>query len=140
MRWIAVALCGAWLVFSTPAPRAQDAGTREAIRAVIAGQIEAFRQDDGPQAFGYAAPGIKTIFGTPERFMEMVKSTYQPVYRPREVEFRDLVTEGGVPTQKVLLVGPDGLPVIASYTMEQQPDGTWKISGCSLEATAEVTT
>jgi uncharacterized protein DUF4864/tetratricopeptide repeat protein len=55
-----------------------------------------------------------------------------PVYRPRQVVFRDLTTLGGQPTQAVLLVGPDGVPVLALYPMQQQPDGSWKTAGCYL--------
>ena len=38
----------------------------------------------------------------------------------------------GQPTQAVLLVGPDGVPVLALYPMQQQPDGSWKTAGCYL--------
>jgi hypothetical protein len=62
----------------------------------------------------------------------MVKTGYQPVYRPREVEFRQLGEVGGTLVQDVFLVGPDGRPVIARYSMEKQPDGSWRINGCAL--------
>jgi hypothetical protein len=39
---------------------------------------------------------------------------------------------GGQPTQAVLLVGPDRVPVLALYPMQQQPDGSWKTAGCYL--------
>ncbi len=52
--------------------------------------------------------------------------------RPRQVEFRDIIDIDGTPTQKVFIIGPDGAPVMALYPMEQQADGTWKISGCYL--------
>jgi hypothetical protein len=45
--------------------------------------------------------------------MSMVRAGYQPVYRPREVEFRDLVPLKGRWTQRVLVVRPDGVPVVA---------------------------
>jgi hypothetical protein len=70
----------------------------------------------------------------------MVRSAYQAVYRPREVEFRDLVPVEGRWTQRVLVVGPDGVPVVAQYVMERQPDGTWRIDGCVFEQTNESTT
>jgi hypothetical protein len=62
----------------------------------------------------------------------MVRQGYQPVYRPQDVEFRDLKLEGNVIVQEVHLIGPDGRPVLARYTMERQPDGSWRISGCYL--------
>ncbi len=105
---------------------------RSSIRDVIESQLAAFQRDDGAQAFSYASPTVRRQFVTPERFMHMVRTGYPPVYRPREVEFRDVVVAGDVPAQKVLLVGPDGVPVMAIYPMQRQADGSWKIDGCFL--------
>ncbi len=116
------------------AARAGDLSDSErgAIRAVIEAQLAAFQRDDAVAAFAHASPSIQRIFGTPEVFMRMVRTGYRPVYRPRVVEFRDIVTDHGAPIQRVFLVGPSGVPVIALYPMERQGDGTWKINGCTL--------
>ena len=105
---------------------------RSSIRDVVESQLAAFQRDDGARAFSYASQTVQRQFGTPEKFMHMVRTGYPPVYRPREVEFRDLVVAGDVPAQKVLLVGPDGVPVMAIYPMQRQADGSWKIDGCFL--------
>ena len=34
---------------------------------------------------------IQGMFGTPEIFMDMVRQGYQPVYRPRVFDFREIV-------------------------------------------------
>lgn len=112
---------------------AGEQAKQTAIIAVIQSQLDAFQRDDGAAAFSYAAPGIKAQFGTPANFMAMVRSGYMPVYRPQSVEFLDLVMYRGQPAQRVLFVGPDGEPVVATYPMEQQADGTWRIAGCILE-------
>jgi Domain of unknown function (DUF4864) len=117
-----------------------DAADAAAIRGVIEAQLKAFQADDGAQAFSYASPAIQSIFKDPDTFMSMVRAGYQPVYRPREVEFRDLVPLEGRWTQRVLVVGPDGVPVVAQYFMEKQPDGSWRIDGCVFERTTEHTT
>lgn len=111
-----------------------SAADRSAIRDVIQGQVDAFRRDDGGSAFGYASPMIQGMFGTPEIFMDMVRQGYQPVYRPRSFDFREIVTLDGQPTQKVHVIGPDGRPVTAYYPMVRLPDGTWRINGCYLKA------
>jgi hypothetical protein len=111
---------------------------RGQIAAVIRSQLDAFRHDDGGAAFAFASPTIQGIFQTPEHFLDMVRTAYPPVYRPREVEFRDLVDYRGQPTQRVLLVGPDGRPMVAYYMMQRQPDGSWKINGCVLMGADEV--
>ena len=128
------------LILGLAAPSfAQDlsAADRSAIRDVIQGQVDAFQRDDGAGAFGYASPTIRGMFGTSEVFMDMVRQGYQPVYRPRVFDFREIVTLQGQVTQKVHVVGPDGKPVTAFYPMTQLPDGTWRIDGCYLQAPEE---
>jgi len=131
-------LLGTMLALALPAQaqaQAQiSAADRTAIRDVIERQVEAFRRDDGASAFGYASPDIQRLFGTAETFMDMVRQGYRPVYRPQVFEFREIVTLQGMVTQKVHVIGPDGRPVTAFYPMAQQPDGSWRIEGCYLQA------
>jgi hypothetical protein len=142
----ALAVLAIWLLLAGPwaAARADDAPSdlapadRAAIRTVIQGQLDAFRADDAGAAFGYASPGIQGIFGDPGHFMAMVKQGYPPVYRPRATKFGDLVEIEGRTVQKVRFIGPDGVPALALYYMEHEPDGTWKIDGCQLLQSDEV--
>ena len=100
---------------------------------IITAQITAFRADDGPAAYDFAAPVVRNIFPTPEIFMAMVKQGYPQVYRPQSFNFTEaLIDPLGRPAQKMTVVGPDGKSYIALYSMEKQPDGTWRISGCTL--------
>ena len=110
---------------------------RAAIRDIIGQQVEAFRRDDGDAAFGFASPTIQGMFGTSEIFMDMVRQGYQPVYRPRVFDFREIVSLHGQPAQTVNVVGPDGRPVTAIYPMTQLPSGSWRIDGCFLQAPDE---
>jgi DNA-binding transcriptional LysR family regulator len=116
------------------------AADRGAIRAVVEDQLAAFQRDDGAAAFALASPHIREQFGTIENFMEMVRAGYQPVYRPREVALGDVTVTDGRIVQRVLLIGPDGVPVTALYTMEQQQDGSWRIAGCALTRSMDKTT
>ncbi len=131
------ALLGTMLALALPAQAQVSPADQTAIRDVIEGQVEAFRRDDGAAAFGYASPGIQGMFGTAETFMDMVRQGYRPVYRPQVFEFREIVTLQGMVTQKVHVIGPDGRPVTAFYPMTQQPDGSWRIEGCYLQAPEE---
>ena len=118
-----------------PGDMAQSALTgadRTAIVRIIRDQMAAFRRDDGVAAFSYAAPRIRRQFGSAENFMRMVRTGYQPVYRPRRVEFLDLVNTKGQWVQKVGVVGPGGEEVTALYLMKRQKEGGWKIGGCVL--------
>jgi hypothetical protein len=133
-------LAGLVLGLSIVALHAQPAvsdADRSAIREAIQSQVEAFRRDDGEAAFGYASPEIRRMFGTSDVFMDMVRQGYQPVYRPRAFDFREIVDLQGQVTQKVHVVGPDGRPVTALYPMTRLPDGTWRINGCYLQAPDE---
>jgi hypothetical protein len=126
------------LLISMPAfAQAQDGADKPAIVGVIQKQLDAFQGDRAAEAFGYASPNIQHLFGTADNFLAMVRQGYPPVYRPRSVDFRELVTSGGRIVQKVLFVGPDGVPVIAEYFMERQPDGSWRIDGCRLDGSGD---
>jgi hypothetical protein len=105
---------------------------RTAIRQAIEGQIAAFQADDAALAFSFATPSIQDRFGDASQFVAMVKRGYRPVYRPRQVEFSDLLDVRGKPAQRLVVVGPDNEVFNAYYLMERQPDGSWRINGCIL--------
>jgi Domain of unknown function (DUF4864) len=104
----------------------------QTFRAMISSQIDAFQHDDGATAYGFASPTIQDLFPTVDRFMTMVRDGYAPVYRPRSVTFGGIADTPSGPQQKVFLTGPDGRNWTAIYTMQRQPDGSWKINGCML--------
>ena len=143
MRWRSLALAAGLLaMLSGPllaGEKPLDPADGAAIRGVIERQLDAFRTDNSRETFAYASPAIQSIFKNPDAFMSMVRAGYKPVYRPREVEFRDLVAVEGRWTQRVLVVGPDGVPVMVQYVMEKQHDGSWRIDGCVFEQSTEHT-
>lgn len=117
---------------SPKAPAEPSSADAAAIRAVIEGQIEAFRADDGERAYGYAAPGIKQLFPSVEGFMRMIRLGYSPVYRPSAVVFGALRESPHGPVKEVFLTDQAGNAWTALYTLERQEDGSWLISGCWL--------
>jgi hypothetical protein len=127
------------LLFAPPALAQATPGDadKQAIVGIIQKQLDAFLGDRADEAFGYASANIQRMFGTADNFLGMVRTGYPAVYRPRSVDFRELVTIEGRIVQKVLFVGPDGVPVIADYFLEQQPDGSWRIDGCQMETGAD---
>jgi len=106
-------------------------------RAVIERQIDAFRRDDGEAAFAFASPGIKDMFHDPDRFMAMVRNGYQPVYRPKDYAFTSIVEAGDGLTDTVAITDMNGESWTAIYTLEKQPDGSWKITSCRLVKAGE---
>jgi len=107
------------------------------VRAVVQAQLDAFAAGDAARAFGYAAPAIRAMFGTPERFMEMVERSYAPVIRPASVAFLIPEVSGDAAIQGVHLTDAAGDVWLAVYRLERQPDRNWRITGCELhESTA----
>ena len=102
------------------------------IRAVIHRQIDAFRRDDAPGAFALVSPGVQQVYGTPERFLDAVRSAYQAVYRPASVSFLQLVVMGGDVVQPVQVTDRAGSVWVAYYAMQRQRDGSWRTNGCHL--------
>ncbi len=128
-----LALAFAAFVLSTGIARAQADADGSAIQTVISNQIAAFRSGDGDLAYSFASPGIRRMFPSVDVFMRMVEQGYEPVFRPRSFSFLDQQVGDGRAIQTVDVVGPDGSAWIAMYTLERQPDGTWKITGCRLD-------
>ncbi|MGX7706885.1 DUF4864 domain-containing protein [Methylobacterium sp. Gmos1] len=112
---------------------AAGSGDREAARAVILRQQDAFRHDDAAAAYAEAAPAIRSIFGSPETFIGMVRQGYAAVYRNRRFEFgTDEELPDGSLAQGVRIQDQDGTDWDALYTLERDADGAWRITGCRL--------
>jgi hypothetical protein len=124
-----VALLGSAQTFGQSTISSADA---KAVREVIEAQIDAFRRDDAARAFSLATPGIRETFGSPERFIEMVRSSYAAVYRPSSVAFEAPVLLEGQVVQPVRLTDAQGRAWLALYPMQKQSDGQWRTNGCQL--------
>ncbi len=112
----------------------------QAAQTTIDAQIKAFLADDNQTAYGYAAPSIQRMFPTVESFMAMVTGAYRPVQKPRSFSFGKAEEAGASIVQQVLIVGPDGKDYEALYTLERQPDGSYRITGVSLKAANSIST
>ena len=131
--YVGLVLAGALSAsLSAAAQESLSDADRGAIRTVIQAQLDAFRADDAVLAFSFASPAIQAQFGDPQNFMAMVKSGYQPVYRPRSVLFEEIVEAEGKIVQQVLIMDAEGRSVMAMYPMAKQDDGSWRIDGCYL--------
>jgi hypothetical protein len=125
-------LC-ALLLFVAAASVAADITKEDAaaIRKVISEQIDAFKRDDGPRAFSLATAGIRAQFGTPEVFMDMVRSQYAVVYRPKSVQFQAPEIVDGQVVQPVRMTDAAGRAWLAIYPMLREAGG-WRTNGCLL--------
>ncbi len=118
---------------SGPRAHAQTGeGDHAAFRQIIAGQIEAFRADDGPRAFSFAAPALQQQVTGPDMFMKLVRKGYPAIFLPQKFTFGVVTDELGRPTQRVNLIGPHGRPWLALYGFDRHTDGSWRIAGVIL--------
>ena len=126
---VMVLLLALLIGLAAPARAADDVA---AAQGVIRSQVEAFSRDDAATAYSFAAPSIQSVFPQPEIFMSMVRGSYAPVYRHKSFEFGEARVSAGRIAQRVHIVDAEGVPWEALYTLELQPDGSVKISGCTL--------
>ncbi|HSU63240.1 MAG TPA: DUF4864 domain-containing protein [Burkholderiales bacterium] len=125
-------LLGIALLFPAVAQPAITADDLAEIRTVISRQIDAFRRDDAESAFALVSPAVQQTYGTPERFLDVMRTSYHPVYRPAAVTFLEPVMFGADAVQPVQLTDRFGGHWLAYYAMQRQKDGSWRTAGCHL--------
>ncbi len=104
------------------------------VKATVEAQLAAMADDDAERAFGYATPALRRQFGNAQNFMALVQQGYPMVIRPAAAVFFVPLPEGLGVLQQVQLRDPDGRLWLASYRLARQPDGSWRIEGCSVVA------
>jgi Domain of unknown function (DUF4864) len=114
---------------SAPASAADDV---TAAQGVIRSQEQALGHDDAAAAYSFAGPAIRQLFPEADIFMFMVQNSYAPIYRHKSFEFGDARAADGKIAQRVHILDANGEAWEALYTLETQPDGSLKITGCSL--------
>jgi hypothetical protein len=123
-----ILLIASFIAFATPAC-ADDVA---AAQTIIRSQEQALGHDDAATAYSFAAPAIRDLFQDAETFIAMVRKSYAPVYRHKSFEFGEARVSDGKIVQQVHILDADGELWEALYTLEQQPDGSVKITGCVL--------
>ena len=111
---------------------ADDKARDAAITAVVSDQIDALHNDDSERAFSHASPMIKAGIRDSERFMTMVKRSYDMIYRPRSHEVQEVKMIDDKFYQVVLFVDQDRKRFKVFYEMQKQTDGNWKINGVTM--------
>lgn len=129
-------------VFPASAAYAQSLSKADAraIQATVQRQLDAFQKDDAAAAFAQASSTIQMQFGSADKFLEVVKARYQPVYRHRIAFFTEAQRVKGAVIQSVRLTDSDDRVWIALYRMARENDGKWHILGCELLETTSVST
>ena len=125
------ALCMQARAFAAPLSDDEEV----AVRTVIVQQLSAFALDDADKAFETATPAVREAIGSSRRFLAMVRGAYPMVYRPQSVSFHKPEQEDGSVLQLVEIKDDSDQSWLALYALEQQPDHSWRISGCVVAET-----
>ena len=144
--WLAGVCCACLLAFPALAgkPTPIKPADRSAVRQIISRQIAAFQADDAELAFSFASGTLQRQFGSAQRFMETVRVSYQPLYRPYSTAFLDTALVDGMAVQHLHVVDSDGRVHVAVYTLEHEPPpkgrkpGPWRITGCRIALSGDV--
>jgi uncharacterized protein with von Willebrand factor type A (vWA) domain len=93
-------------------------------------QIAAFRRNDFPTAYGFAASGIRQKFPL-DQFSEMVRQTYPHLTRSGRLNFGQTQFAADLRASAMIYVssGGESVPMIYAFVKEQ---GQWKIEGVQM--------
>lgn len=127
MRALITFALAIWI--ATVPARAQEQA--QAIRDVIASQLEALSANDLERAYSHASPLIQGKFPSPEIFGRMVREGYPVIWRPSRYQMQALLQTGRGPVQSVLLEDGAGRQFEAFYEMVPL-NGVWRINGVYL--------
>lgn len=128
-----VAACLAAFSFTAGAIAADlPAADARGVRTAVQGQLSAFAADDARKAFSFAAPSIQQMFGTPDKFMAMVRAQYPMVHRAASTSFLKPEADGEAVVQRVQVTDAAGTAWTATYLLHRQKDKSWRIAGCMV--------
>lgn len=110
-------------------------------QAVVTGQIEAFRAQDGAAALAFAGEGFRTRFeGQPEAFYAaIIASGYEPIAVSRSHSFGNFnrVSETSV-LQVVKFIGTNQDLYEAVYELVDEPEEGWRVQGVIMRKEAGI--
>ena len=122
-----------FLLTSMNITSAQNSTAIVSAQKIISDQISAFLEGDEARAFSHAAPQIRQLFTTPEKFIAMVKKGYMPLFLPNSFRFTKNKQVNGIFYQELIVTGESGKKWQAGYSLKMQVDGDWKITGVLLQ-------
>ena len=110
-----------------PPVRLSDESVRNELIQVIQSQLAAFRKDDYPRAYNYAASSIHDQVPLPA-FERMVRTGFPVIARSTAAEFGIVLDNGRDAVVSVGIVGDSGKIISYRYQLRFERS-EWKISG-----------
>lgn len=106
------------------APEAQQ------VQAVVMAQLKAFSEENAEAALAAATPEVRKSIGDAGRFLELVRGNYPMVYHPAGYAFLTPEVEKDQVIQVVAIRDADDKTWLALFSLERQPDHSWRIGSC----------
>jgi len=130
-KLLSIAIAG----LATPLAWAKEVTAAEISQAreVVEAQLGAFANDDAVKAFLLSSPSVRARFGSPDRFMAMIRRSYPMVCRPASVAFLKPQWENSDLMQSVQMTDAQGSGWLATFRLASQAKGPWLIAGCKVE-------
>ncbi len=123
--FVAVA-CGMAAAADTRPDSPTTKDVKAEIVSVVEGQLVAFRADDFPKAYTFAAQSIRGMF-PPAQFELMVKQSYPSIAKSKSASFGSCFDDGKQAVIYVTVEAPDGTRKDFQYTLEKEAVG-WRIT------------
>jgi hypothetical protein len=141
MKRLLVMLC-LWVgLVAWNAARAIDGLTTAdaiAIHEAVQSQLDALSNDDAASAFDLATSEKRTLIGSAENFLRLIKEEYNPIYRYQYAIFSRPEVVDGDAIQIVRVTDGYGHVWLAVFWMLQDENSSWKIDGCQLLETSSI--
>jgi hypothetical protein len=100
------------------------------VQQVVTAQLKAFSNEDADAAFAVATPEVRKSVGDPSRFLALVRGNYPMVHHPAGFAFLQPQVDKDQVLQAVALRDDEDKTWIALFTLERQPDNSWRIGAC----------
>lgn len=110
-----------------PPLQISEGNIEQDIRGVIESQLAAFREDDYPRAFTFAAATLRAQMTLPT-FERMVKAGYPLIAQSKSVQFGVMLDNGDHALVDVIVAGEGGQMRHYQYILQRERLG-WKIAG-----------
>lgn len=109
-----------------------------AIHEVVQAQLDALAKDDAAAAFELATLEKQVLIGSADNFMRLIRERYEPIYRNKVLIFFEPEVVHGIAVQTVRVTDSYSRVWVAIFWMQQDADYKWKIDGCHLLETTNV--
>lgn len=132
-------LLTAWQPVQAALPAATlPAADVEAIHQAVQRQLDALKKGDAAGAFALTTDDTRNRLGTPDKFLQVIKEQYDPVYRHRLAMLSTIHVINGKVYQLVRLTDQESHVWVAIYAVNKDKQGAWKIDGCELFQTKTI--